>query len=159
MTPPFWLPALVTLADHGGDWNEYLAALYSYFTADFVADRQQFRGEKLALKRHPMIDGKEAAFWHIISEGKVEVERLPDMRRCERIRWPRPVIEHEAEPVVRVWKNRRGSEDRICLWLEAADYLVVLARRKGYLLLWTAYPVTEPHQKRKLQREYEEAPK
>jgi hypothetical protein len=159
MTPPPWLPALVTLADHGGDPDAYLAALYGFFTADFITTRPRFRGETLALKRHPMSRGKEATFWHVISEGATEDERLLDMRRCERIRWPRPVIEHEAEPVVRVWKNQRGCDERICLWLEAAEYLIVLARREKYLLLWTAYPVIEPHRKRKLQREYDEASK
>jgi hypothetical protein len=39
--------------------------------------------------------------------------------------------------------------------VEEAEYLVVLAERKGYVLLWTAFPVTEPHRKRKLQQEYE----
>ena len=80
---------------------------------------------------------------------------MPDLRRCERIRWPRPIIDHGAEPVIRVWENERKGERRICLWLENADYLVVLARRRGYVLLWTAYPVTQPHRRRKLLREYE----
>jgi hypothetical protein len=54
-----------------------------------------------------------------------------------------------------VWKNRRGSQDRICLWFETQEYLVVLAERQEYILLWTAYMVTENHRKRKLQKEYE----
>ncbi|MNH30689.1 hypothetical protein D3C79_909980 [compost metagenome] len=45
--------------------------------------------KRLGLKRHPVIQGKEATFWHMISEGNDEAERLPDLRRCERIRWPR----------------------------------------------------------------------
>jgi hypothetical protein len=102
-----------------------------------------------------VIQGKEATFWHLISEGELESDRLPDLRRCERIRWPRPVIEHTTEPVIKVWENERGSEKRVCLWLESAEYLVVLARRKSYVLIWTAFPVTEAHRKRKLQREYE----
>ena len=114
-----------------------------------------FGSDPIALKRHPVIQGKEATFWHLISEGELESARLPDLRRCERIRWPRPVIEHASESVVKVWENERGSEKRVCLWLESAEYLVVLTRRKGYVLIWTAFPVTEAHRKRKLQREYE----
>jgi hypothetical protein len=102
-----------------------------------------------------MEQGKEATFWHLISEGKVEGERLPDMRRCERIRWPRPIIEHADEPVIKIWENKRKRETRICIWFEDVEYLVVLASRKGYVLLWTAYPVTWAHTKRKLQKEYE----
>ncbi len=153
--PPDWLPGLVLFETYGGDWERYLKVLYAYFAQDFLDSRPAFHGAPIALKRYPIIAGKEATFWHLISEGEVEGDRLPDLRRCERIRWPRPVIEHAAEPVVKIWENERKSEKRVCLWLEKAEYLVVLAKRKGYVLVWTAYPVTEAHQKRKLQREYE----
>jgi len=56
--------------------------------------------------------------------------------------------------MLKVWRNDRYGEERLCLWFEDEEYLVVLARRSGYLLLWTAYPVTEPHRKRKLQKEF-----
>jgi len=159
MNRPAWLPPLVELDHFGGDWHRYLDALYSFFLADFVKNRPKFRDALIGLKRHPVIAGKEATFWHLISSGKAEEERLPDMRRCERIRWPRPVIENESDLSIKVWENRRGGERRICLWLESEDYLVVLADRKGYVILWTAYLVTQPHQKRKLQAEYEECSK
>lgn len=154
MPPPAWLPALVLFNDYDGDWPLYLDALYRYFEDDFVRSKPVFNGEMLALKRHPVIQGKEATFWHIISEGHQEENRLPDLRRCERVRWPRPVIDRAADPVLKVWANERRGEERICLWFGDQEYLVVLARRKGFLLLWTAYPVTEPHRKRKLQKEY-----
>jgi hypothetical protein len=152
---PNWLPPLVLFKDYDGNWDRYVAALYHYFEQDFVNSSPSFRSTRLALKRHPMEQGKEATFWHLISEGHTESERLPDLRRCERIRWPRPIIEHADDPVIKVWENRRRSEKRICIWLEDAEYLVVLAVRKGYVLLWTAYPVTRPHRKRRLQGEYE----
>jgi hypothetical protein len=151
---PAWLPPLVLFADHCGDWQRYLDALYGFFQQDFVRSKPVFRGETLALKRHPVVQSKEATFWHIISGGPQEAGRVPDLRRCERVRWPRPVIEHADEPVLKVWRNQRGAEARVCLWFEGEEYLVVLARREGYLLFWTAYPVTEPHSKRKLQKEF-----
>lgn len=49
---------------------------------------------------------------------------------------------------------RRHNERRILLWFEEYEYLVVLAERNGYCLLWTAYPVTRDHGKRKLLKEY-----
>lgn len=157
MTPtllPSWLPQLVLLEEHGGDWTRYLAAIYAVFTQDFISDLPAYNGVKLALKRHPVIQGKEATFWHIISDGGIEEDRLPDMRRCERIRWPRPVIERSGEESIKVWNNERRGEKRICLWLENAEYLVILAERNGYIMLWTAYTVDQEHRKRKLQREY-----
>ena len=150
-----WLPALVLLADCGGNWTRYVEVLYRFFEQDFLDSAPSFGGYRVGAKRHPEEQGKSATFWHLISEGEVESERVPDLRRCERIRWPRPVIEHTGEPVIKVWENKRGNEERVCLWLEDDEYLVVLARRSGYVLLWTAYMVTEPHRKRKLQKEYE----
>ncbi len=150
-----WLPGLILFSDHNGDWDCYLAAIYEAFRAQFIVSSPEFRGIRLGLKRHPMIQGKEATFWHMISEGSVEEERLPDFRRCERIRWPRPVIEHETHHAVKLWKNKRGTETRILIWLETEDYLVILSERKDYILPWTAYLVEQDHRKRKLQREFE----
>ena len=150
-----WLPPLVLLADFQGDWENYFEAVYAYFKHDFVDSQPIFQGKQLRLKRHPVEQGKEATFWHLISEGKNEEERTPDLRRCERVRWPRTIIEKGSEPVIKIWGNERKGEKRICLWLEEYEYLVVLAERTDYLLLWTAYLVTYPHQKRKLQKEYE----
>lgn len=157
---PDWLPPLVLLNDYGGNWHRYIEAVYDYFRQDFLDRQPVFRGRRLGLKRHPMTNGKEATFWHMTSEGKEEDDRTPDLRRCERIRWPKPVIEHSEADVVKVWTNIRrsakGVETRICLWLEAQEYLVILADRGEYLLPWTAYIVDMPHQKMKLQKEFEE---
>lgn len=151
-----WLPELVLFENYGGDWDRYLDALYAFFKTDFIDSQPIFQGLRLGLKRHPLSRGKEATFWHLISEGNNEDDRLIDLRRCERIRWPRPTIEHADEPTIKVWENERGGEKRICLWLESEEYLVVLAMRNGYVLPWTAFLVTHPHQKRKRQKEYEE---
>ncbi|MET0118965.1 MAG: hypothetical protein ABW090_16205 [Sedimenticola sp.] len=153
---PEWLTPLVLFSDYGGHWDAYLDAVYTFFKTDFVDDKPFFQGRRLGLKRHPIARGKEATFWHMIQEGSIEEERTPDFRRCERIRWPRPIIENDAAPVVKVWRNKRGREERVCLWFEQDSYLVILADRGDYILPWTAYPVEQPHRKRKLQREYEE---
>jgi hypothetical protein len=150
------LPALLRFADFGGDWQRYEAALYEAFCLDFVQARPAFRNQAVHLKRHPLLDGKEATFWHFITEGPNEHLRIPDLRRCERIRWPRAIIQHHDDPSLKVWENLRGRDRRVCLWLESEEYLVVLADRGAYVLPWTAYLVTESHRKRKLQKEYED---
>lgn len=152
---PDWLPPLVPLSNYGGAWGPYLDTIYNYFKQDFVTNKPVFQGRRLGLKKHPKTQGKEATFWHMIQQGPVEEDRIPDLRRCERIRWPKPIIEHDADKAIKVWKNRRGREQRICLWFEQKNYLVVLADRGEYILPWTAYPVERPHRQRKLQREYE----
>lgn len=149
-----WLPALALFEEYGGDWNRYLDALYAFFKRDFIDSRPAYNGVTLALKRHPVIQNKEATFWHIISEGDSEADRVPDMRRCERIRWPRPIIEHSGDTAIKIWANERRGEKRICLWFEDTEYLVILAERKGYILLWTSYAVEQEHSKKKLRKEY-----
>jgi hypothetical protein len=151
---PEWLPPLVLLSHYDGNWDAYLDALYHWFKQDFVDSKPVFQGRRLGLKRHPMTHGKEATFWHMIQEGPVEDDHIPNFRRCERIRWPRPIIEHESDDAVKVWRNRRGREERVCLWFEQENYLVVLADRGNYILPWTAYLVEQPHQQRKLLKEY-----
>lgn len=155
--PPDWLPPLVLLEDYGGDWSAFLDAVYQYFWEDFVDTRPEYAGKRLALKRHPMLQGREATFWHLISEGRVEASRLPDLRRCERIRWPKPMIEQEKRRRLPTWVTKRHGERRIVIALHDFSYVVVLADRGNYILLWTAYCVEREHHRRKLQRECEEA--
>ncbi len=152
-----WLPPLVLFESHGGNWGAYLEVIYGWFRQDFISSNPVFQGSRLGLKKHPMTNGKEATFWHMIQSGNVENDRLPDLRRCERIRWPRQIIERsDTDEAIKVWRNQRGDQQRICLWFEQKDYLIVLADRGSYILPWTAYLVEEEHRKRKLQKEYED---
>ena len=155
---PDWLPPLARLADCGGDPKRYIEEVFALFHRDFIQSQPQFDGCWVRCRRDPMFDGKEAAFWHCVSEGGDEAHRTPDMRRCERIGWIRAVIEHAGEPLVNHWTNRRGSETRHVLWFRE-EFLIVLGertrRRDGfrYFQLITAYCTTEEHRRRKLRRE------
>ena len=151
-----WLPELVELRRYGGDWQAYEEALYACFRADFIEREPAYPGRRWAMKRYPEYKGKEATFWHIISEGADEAARLPDLRRCERIRWPRSIIDVCRSERVRLWEQRRGAEKRIAIATPDFGYLVVLADRGSYILLWTAFVVDRDHQRRKLEREYRE---
>lgn len=151
-----WLPDLLLLETYDSK-DKYIEVLYEYFHLDFIVRAPMFRGTKISLKKYPLSeDGKEATFWHLITEGHIERNRILDIRRCERIRWPRPIIENCELNEIKIWKNKRKGENRICIWFENAEYLVILAERKGYTLLWTAYPVIMEHRKKKLNKEYEE---
>jgi len=150
-----FLPPLVLLNDYENNWHRYFDVIYNFFRQDFVTSKPNFKGKRFALKRNPVINGKEATFWHIISEGGVEGERLPDLRRCERIRWPRPIIEEVRSEHVKCWKNKRKEEVRVVIALEDFSYVVVLADRGDYVLLWTAYCVEQEHRRQKLRKEYE----
>lgn len=154
-----WLPGLVLLQDCEGDWSRYIEGVYEFFRQDFILSSPTWIGQRVGIKRRPIVSGKEAGFWHLISEGEVEVDRLPDLRRCERIRWPRPIIEGFRDARVRCWRTRHKADSRAVIALDDFSYVVVLALRKGYVLLWTAYCVEREHRKRRLEREYENAQK
>lgn len=148
-----WLPGLVEYVE--GNWEEYVDVIYGYFENDFIRTKPLFRGSDVNHRHFPEDeDHRHAAFWHLIQEGKEEDDRLPNLRRCERIRWPRPIIEHEAEDVVLVWESDRRGKTNICLFFADEDYLVVLGKRTGYVLLLTAYPIEFENRKEKLLNEY-----
>ena len=148
-----WLPPLLRLNDHGGNWERYLEAIYAVFKQDFVDTRPSYKGIRLGVKKHPIEKGKEACFWHLISEGKNEQERIPDLRRCERIGWPRPMIEAADAREIKLWENASRGETRIVIALKDFSYVVILAKRKDYVLLWTAYCVDREHSRRKMEKE------
>ncbi|MDT3684139.1 MAG: hypothetical protein RO009_03740 [Pseudorhodoplanes sp.] len=152
---PAWLPELILLTDHNGDWEQYLEAVYAVFHNDFVGANLEYQGRRLGLKRHPVENGKEATFWHFISSGKSESDRLVDLRRCERIGWPRAILDNCTDPCLKVWEEQKNSETRIHIWCEPAEYLVVLADRESFLLPWTAFDVPQAHYQRKLQGRWE----
>ena len=156
MSSDTWrLPTLVDFNLYGGDWAQYLGAVYEVFRQDFVESSPVWPSRRWALKRHPLHAGKEATFWHIIQEGDDESTRIPSLRRCERIRWPRKLIDSAHSGRVRHWTNHRNGETRILLATEDFSYVVVLADRETYVMLWTAFPVEKQHRREKLQKEYE----
>ena len=154
MSLPDWLPPLVRLEDYGGNWERYEEAVYSHFFQDFVASGPLLRGARVSYTREPLINGREYTFWHLISEGAAEETRLPDLRRCERIRWPRAMIDSCGSGDVRAWRNRRRSGQALVLALLDWSYKVVLLYRRNSLALWTAYPVEFSNQRRQMEKEY-----
>jgi len=154
MSPTDWLPPLVLFEDFGGDWCRYEDALYRFFCADFIESRPTRDGKRVGCRKHPMEEGREYTFWHLISSGRGKQSRVPDMRRCERIRWPRPLVQCSDGDRAKTWETRRSGDRRVLIAVDDFSYLVVLAMRKGYYLLVTAYYVEHEHQRRKLRKEH-----
>lgn len=152
----FVLPDLILLQDHGGNFYSYDLAVYQVFQRDFVITKPEFRGTRLGLKAYPLIEGKEYTYYHFTHDGNVENDRIPNIRRMERIGFPRPMIDNSLDGSLKVWRNKRGSKDRILIFNEDHNYLVVLEDRGRYILPWTAYFVDKAHNKRKLLNEYQE---
>ena len=151
------LPEIILLATFNGVFQEYFEGVYKIFKKDFVDDKPLFGKKPLKLKSHPFIDGKEYTFYHFTHSGDIEKERLPDLRRMERMGWAKPIIEECYNWKLKVWPQRRNGKDRLCIWLEIKDdldYIVILDVRANYILPWTAFVLEFEHQKRKKQNEY-----
>jgi hypothetical protein len=153
------LPELILLEHFRGDYKKFIDAVYEAFRRDFVKHKARFRGEELRLKWHPIYQDKAYTFYHMTHIGDDEQNRTPDLRRCERISWARPVIENCDEWNLKIWPQKRKGSNRLCIWLEfedEPDYFIVLDVRENYKLLWTAFVAEYDHEKRKKQKEYEE---
>lgn len=150
------LPPLCCLEDFAGDWAAYEEALYEIFRQDWVVYRPYYRGHPVGYNTNPVHKNKPEAFWHLISEEDEAGVRLPNLRRCERIRWPKAVIDSSREPFVRVWQNRRADGVRVLLALEDFSYVVVLAiRSRNRFYLATAYPVEHEYRRKTFRKQYE----
>ena len=149
MTPPDLIP----FTAFGGDWAAYETELHRIFIAEIARGGLTFRGVRVNCRRLPEAAGRWASFWHLVQEGRVEDNRTPDLRRCERIRWVRWVIQNApAYAEIDEWQNTRGTGVNTLLWFRE-EYLVVLARRQEYWLLRTAYCTEKSGRIGQLQRE------
>lgn len=135
-----------------GNWPPYEDQIYEAFLESFVRKGITFRGLQVKAQFRPETHGKGFSFWHVISEApnrdnRDENERTPDLRRCERIRWIGWVIGQAAIGTEEFswWENQRGGETRVVIWAEAWDFAVVLAKRRDYFVLKTAYAGLRSH--------------
>jgi hypothetical protein len=158
-----WLPPLYRLKDFEHDWQKYEDHLYSRFRRDFIVSPPRVGGQLVQINTAPYEKGKEEAFWHLTTEdqaverdGRVQKERLPDLRRCERICWPGAILrEGESERVV-AWQERRPDGLRRVYAPRDFSYMVALSiRGGGKLFLATAFPVDLPWRQDRLRKQYE----
>lgn len=156
---PDWLPDLILLENYKGDWKAFINAVYQSFHKDFVNTRPFFEELPLFARYHPSYEEKGAAFWHLISEGNIECDRIPDLRRCERIRWPRPIIEKANSEDVKIWETYRPwkgqQQRRINFSIYNFGYIVVIAENSRGFDLVTAYCVEKTSRKEKLRNEFD----
>jgi len=155
---PEWLPPELKYSDYSGNWDKFLDDVYEIFTHDFIQSYIQYEGSRLVYDSR-IENGKEMAFWHIIQrdDGRAE-DRVPELRRCERIPWPKPILEHPNEDCISMWENtrkrpNRRRQSRILLWLKELNYLVVLGRRPDRIVFITAYCTDIESQRKKLIKE------
>jgi len=145
------------LLEFEGGWPTYEEKLYTVFLETFVNAGLSFRGWPVRAQYRRATHGKHFSFWHVISEApdprnRNEEDRIPDLDRCRRLRWIGWVIGLAGHPGVSWWENQRGRDTHVVIWAVANEFAVVLAKRKGYYTLKTAYCVS-PRRRDVFQRE------
>ena len=157
-----WIPELLPF---DGDWNEVVETIYDRYMQDLVWNPVHFCDRKVVVRKHPTSQDKGSGFWHCISDGKIEDDRIPDPDRCKRIGWIRAIIENCDQPEVDHWVTKRGSQTNHILW-HNEEFVVVLGERgkdengnpKVYLLK-TAFCTFREHEKRKKRKSRDTAKK
>ena len=152
---PDWLPAMFSV----NPWTEKTYdLLYAVFKADFKDSQPQFRGRIVWIFPEKE-DGKEKVFWHLTSRDDKEAgQRLPDLRRAERLPWARPMLDTPDKPEVTDWDFKEGDGTvKTYVWLKDYDYLIILKKYPdGRRRLITAYWIEYRHMKSKLAKKYEQ---
>lgn len=157
------LPEIVPF-NNFGSWDVYMEALYAVFKQDFIESKPKVGQIVFKLKYKPKFQDRAYTFYHMTHKGHNEDERLPDMRRSERLPWCRPTIEKADDYKLCFWEEERKGHHRVCIWLQAEDegnniaiednYFVILEVRADYVLPWTAFCAEYNNQIRKKEKEY-----
>lgn len=153
------VPDILYLEGFGGNYSRYIDEIYNIFKRDLIEKRPKFGSYNLALKFNPLFQDRAYTFYHMTHKGENENDRLPDLRRCERIAWAKWAIENVEKQSLKFWRQKRKtSNNRICIQLcveDDVDYYVILEVRKDYILIWTAFVAELPHEKKKKEIEYQ----
>lgn len=168
---PEWLPEMAPV----NPWTEATYdMLYEIFCRDIRDSNLKYSGHGVWIFRD-LEDGKEAIFWHLTSRKEkakkiprrkrkffpadqevIQPERLPDMRRCERLPWIKPLIEHPADPEVLAWDYDEGDRTvKTYVWIREYDFVVILKKfPDGRRRLITSFYVDSQYKKNDFTRKY-----
>lgn len=161
------LPELIYLEDsYGVDTAEktpnYIEDIYDDFLETAVNVELFFLGKRVTCPYHIAYQQKHYSFWHCMSTAREETplerklrlkkrsskpkeeDRIPDLARCERIRWIGWTIQRAEDPAfVRWWENERptrhGLETHVPLWLFNHEYAVILRKMPDCYAVVTSY--------------------
>lgn len=152
---PRWLPETLDLST----WTEQTYdMLYEIFKKDFILSRPVYNGQSVWYFPQRE-DGKELIFWHLTSrkEEYAGGERVPDLRRSERLPWVKPTIDNSREPESWVWDYKEGDGSiKTYVWLRNFSYVVIMKKyNNDSRRIITSYYLDYSHEERKMIKKYE----
>ena len=142
------LGPIVTLSECNGDFSNYQEYLYSVFKNELYNNKVYYNGKPISLRRNPEYLDKEYSFFHLTCKDfdntGNEEDRVPDLRRCERLHWIKPGIETDHmtkcnQLCFKAYTKTVRNKERVHLFNESDRYMIVLEERSNYYLLVTAY--------------------
>ncbi len=130
------LPAHIEV---NGGWDEVKARLYGHFEQVFKANpRLMIRGKPLVYDTRVIDSDCEEGFWHVVTRGKGD-DRLFDPDRARRLCWVGIMLDGSAPGLSR-WSYQEGDgTTKLYFWLEAEQYVVILAEKPKVVSLVTAF--------------------
>lgn len=168
---PEWLPEKICV----NPWTaETYNVLYDIFCRDIRDADIYYRGYSVWIFRE-MDDGREKIFWHLTTrdvkpipiprrkrrfypkdQTHTKAERYPDLRRCERLPWVRPLIEHSFDEKVTAWNYEEGNGTiRTYIWIRNFDFVVIMKKYSdGKRRLITSFYVDKPYTRKDFERKY-----
>jgi hypothetical protein len=168
---PEWLPDMLCVNPWRGNTYDML---YDIFCRDIRDSDLRYFGKAVWIFRE-IEDGKESVFWHLTSrtvkpqkiprrkqkfyppgQTHIEEERLPDLRRCERLPWIRTLIEHPSEQEVYAWDYEEGDQAiKTYVWLKESDFVVIMKKYPdGKRRLITSFYVDSIYKQKDFEKKY-----
>lgn len=158
-----WLPGLETCNDLANycDYEDHL--YYDIYKKDFIDSHPTFQDAIVDIRKKPYDNNKEDGFYHVTCKNyNDQNDREPDLRRAERIRWIRPIIENYKKcndcndcSGVLHWEEPYKNTTRIYFLLKDERFLVILEPRNTYYVIITAFYIDYDRKLRELLSHYD----
>lgn len=161
MTPE-WIPSLLKLS--GNSLQSNIDELYEVYQKDFiVAVASIVDGSPVYLNTHPdksRWGGKYPhGFTHMVTRGKFD--RTIDYDRARKLPWVKAILDNYTEPEVTAFWVSTPEGDRLFLWLQDLDFVVIICPKYSKKIgvgqkrvIITAYHVDQHWMRRDLQKKY-----
>lgn len=141
------------------NYKNYEDELYSIIENDFIKHNVYFNGKKIFLDFNKTVNGKSDTFFHVLCGDKKE---YPNLRRAERIKFPRQIIENYKECddchnkcKIKMFFKKIKNKKRYHLFSEKSRYMVVLEDEGKRMKLVTAFYIDKDYKLYNYKKDYE----
>lgn len=155
-------------------WKENtFEELYRYFCVNIRDAHLKLNGNDIWIFPEKE-DGKEKIFWHLTSryskpkkisrrqrkfykkEEQLKLDRLPDLRRSERITWIPAIVKKSKSTEILSWDYLEvGGSIKTYLWLKNENFIVILKKYNNntYRLI-TSFYIDQDYKRKNFEKKY-----